>query len=211
MEELRLQVRKEKDPSDAYEADEFQVYKDPCDGARWIYVKSTGGYTKDFVALALHDLLVSRMARPARPMLPCQHSESMFNGMPWETDQSVGMTIHKYNWVQMSYQIARGLTQRLFENTHPGQDGSEFEGRLVASGEQFGWAVMNTHKGKYLGLLSKCRHCDKLCRVAWLPAGAYCPSTPHHMQLQRALICSWLKIGHRMPEPPGAPDSLPNV
>ena len=123
------------------------------------------------------------------------HAISMFNGMPWESQQSIGRDLTRLNWISPSASTCQSWMQRLFHNTHSSSSGAGFEAAVLASaGLGMEWAWMATHKARYIGIASRCRCCHKICRIAWTLS-----STAQHMRTQRAHILSWLNLPYEMP------------
>ena len=93
------------------------------------------------------------------------------------------------------------MHQLLFVNTHPSRayDGTGFETAIFQSAGSLEWASMATLNGRYFGIASKCRLCQRVCRIAWNRS-----STAHHMQTQRAVLASWLRLPYEEPAPPNA-------
>ena len=133
------------------------------------------------------------------------HAISMFNGMPLESQQSIGRDLTHSNWITPNARTCQSWVQRLFQNIHPSDacPGTGFEAAVLQSLVHLDWATMETQKARYFGIVSKCRHCQKVCRIGWNLS-----STAQHMKTQRATILYWLNIPCEMP---GQEDPVPIV
>jgi hypothetical protein len=132
------------------------------------------------------------------------HATSMFNGMPWESQQSIGRDLCVWNWIAPVPNTCQSWSQLLFYNTHySGDCPIGFEAAILQSHKHLEWASMATHNARYFGIASRCRVCQMICRIAWTSS-----STAHHMCTQRAHILSWLNLPY---ETPGLEDLVPIV
>ena len=196
----------------------FVLYTDGDDNAIWIHDRrDERRWTKSEVAIQLlraivvaHTGLTRTPQPPAGPPPPlCQrqrlHAISMFNGMPWESQQSIGRDLTHLNWISPGAGTCQSWMQRLFQNTHYSDacPGTGFEAAILQSHAHLAWASMETHKARYFGIASKCRHCQQICRIAWTLS-----STAQHMKTQRAHILSWLNLPYEMP---GQENAVPAV
>ena len=197
--------------------DRFVFYVDGDDNAIWIHDRvNERRWTKSEVAIQLLRAIVAHTGRTRTPQPPagpppplCQrqrvHAISRFNGMPWESQQSIGRELTHWNWISPGAGTCQSWMQRLFHNTHYSVacPGTGFEAAILQSHAHFDWASMDTHRGRYFGIASRCRVCHKICRIAWTSS-----STAQHMCTQRAHILSWLNLPYEMP---GQEDPVPFV
>ena len=171
------------------------LYLDPNDAILWIGDRDQEDrWTDSEIAIQLLMAIQAHMVaagRPAPPPSPCYHGSSMFNAMPWESQQSIGRDLTRYNWVVPDAYQCQSWEQRLFHNTHysAGCFWAGFQGAILRSHSRLTWATMATHRARYFGIVSRCTECQKVCRIAWCSS-----STAHHMRVQRALILSWLEL-----------------
>ena len=191
----------------------FILYTDPADGAVWIHDSNESvRWTKCEIAIQLLRMIAQMMrAEPPPPLAgppppppppPCPHGGSMYNGLPWESQQSIGRDLTCLNWEVPTYSFAQSWHQRLFANTWPEPAPIGFYDAIVRT-DGLQWASMATHVGRYMGMCSRCRGCGRICRIAWTAS-----STNHHMQVQRARILSWLHFSY---QDPGTADAVPTV
>ena len=204
----------------------FRLFVDPEDHQTWIHDDDDPRrWTKCLIALQLiramhHELCMAAYTRgynsiqtapppsgppPSAPPMRragppplCQHAASMFNGMPWENQQSIGRDLTSWNWITPDAGKLQSWRQRLFDNNHCSRGlsypGVFFEEAILQSQTHLEWASMSTHGGRYFGIASKCRACEMICRIAWTSS-----STAHHMCTQRAHILSWLDLPYETP------------
>ena len=184
----------------------FVLYTDSDDNTIWIHDRDDERrWTKSDVAIQLLRVIVAHILDPPQPpAFPppplCQpqriHAKSMFNGMPWESQQSIGRELTHCNWISPGAGTCQSWMQRLFHNTHYSGacPGTGFEAAILQSHAHLEWASMETHTGRYFGIASRCRVCHKICRIAWTSS-----STAQHMCTPRAHILSWLNLPYEMP------------
>ena len=149
-------------------------------------------------------------ARPAPAMEPlrngfCSHPNSMPNGMQWECKQSIGRDIFDGNLLTPGASDCQSWSQRLFGNSGliPPRG---FEQAILQSNTWAPntWAHMFTHGTRYMGIASRCSHCDKICRISFSAS-----STKYHMDEQRAVLLCWLGLPYNLPAP--QPNMVPPV
>ena len=197
---------------------QFILYTDPEDDQIWVHDKNDDRrWTKSEVAIQLLRAIVAHTETTRTPQPPagppppplCQrqqvHARSMFNGLPWESQQSIGRDLTHCNWISPGASTCQSWKQRLFQNTHHSfqNPGNGFEAAILQSHTHLEWASMATHKGRYFGIVSRCRVCHEICRISWTQS-----SSAHHMCTQRAHILSWLNLPYEMP---GQEDPVPIV
>ena len=77
------------------------LYLDPNDAILWIEDRDQEDrWTDSEIAIQLLMAIQAHMVateRSAPPPSPCYHGSSMFNGMPWESQQSIGGDLTRYN------------------------------------------------------------------------------------------------------------------
>lgn len=206
----------------------FTIYEDPNrsveDGGRlWIHNSyEPQAWTRDPIAIQLLRAIQackgpqpppypppSRLQKTSKgPRIPrtpapalCSHCSSMPNGMPWECQQSIGRDLFEGNYVTPTWGILQSWSQRLFGNFGlPTPRGFE---QAILQKQDLKWAEMECHNSRYMGIVSTCSHCDKICRISWMAS-----STNYHMSVQRALLLSWLGLPY---SPPAQPDPVPVV
>ena len=167
-------------------ADAYRVYTDPSGQKLWVALPDGScGFDEHAVAIAK---AIHRAFKPAAP-LPCDHSSTLFNGMPWETDHAIGRHLASSNEIVMDGIAASAWHQRLFLGMHAAEPRLDVLSAMSDT-KNIEWSCMNTHKGRYQGLLAKCRLCRCSCRVAWNLRF----STAYHMYQQRNMICSFLRV-----------------
>ena len=203
----------------------FQKYTDPQDMKTYIWDEQEKTWIKSEIALDLFDALWNREAPskpPVKPHIPpppndplppfCQrqglHAKLMHNGMPWENAQKIGRILTVDNWLDMNVQnvetFSESLRKRLFENHLPGvnQPGNELPQAIMRGVGHMQWAMMATHKGRYIGYAAKCP-CGAMMRIAWNPTF----TSRNEMEVQRKTLMQWLQLqwhssGEDEPEPP---------
>lgn len=155
-------------------------------------------------------MMYPQPARPAPAMEPlrngfCSHPNSMPNGMQWECKQSIGRDIFDGNLLTPGASDCQSWSQRLFGNSGliPPRG---FEQAILQSNTWAPntWAHMFTHGTRYMGIASRCSHCDKICRISFSAS-----STKYHMDEQRAVLLCWLGLPYNLPAP--QPNMVPPV
>ena len=166
-------------------ADAYMVYIDPISEEQWVSLPD-GSCSFD-----KHALQIANSIRAFQPQasLACDHSSTLFNGPPWETDDGIGRHLALTNAIVMHDVAAHAWHMRLFLGAHAAEP--RFDVLAAMTDRKYiEWSSMTTHKGRYQGLLAKCSRCKRCCRVAWNPRF----STAYHFYEQRNLLCSFLKV-----------------
>jgi hypothetical protein len=124
------------------------------------------------------------------------HSHSMFNGMPWETEQSIGESFDNIPWRTLNIESVEDWTLKLFRGVYSSGDKPNviIKNAIMKLGERLQWGEVATHQGQCIGVVSWCQTCAKVCRISWSE-----DSPVKHMREQRALILSWLNLQYEMP------------
>ena len=175
-----------------------------------ISTKDQSDWSEDAVAVTIFEAIEASVPKK-EAQEPCKHhSEAMWNGLPWETNGMVGykLTLRGTNWQTPTAQMVHGWWQKLFCNTQPSPNcrGEYFEDAILASVNDVEWAYMHTHNARTMGILARCKHCGKIMRIGWNAS-----STLRHMQEQRAIVCSFLRIPFEMPDPDDSEEDVIHV
>ena len=163
--------------------------------------KDQSDWSDDRIAVTIFEAIEASVPKK-EAQEPCKHhSECMHNGMPWETNGMVGYQLTRLgtNWWTPTAPMVDGWWQKLFCNTKPSPNFCPyefFEEAILASVNDVEWAYMHTHNARTMGILARCKHCGKIMRIGWNAS-----STLRHMQEQRAIVCSFLRIPFEMPDP----------
>ena len=117
----------------------FKVFLDPEDNTPWIYdTDGDNRWTRCDIAIQLLRVITAILSKPPPPLHPppptkpphvpppphypppplCHslrhhlHSDGMYNGMPWETQQSIGRDLTVLNWISLDDGICQSARHR---------------------------------------------------------------------------------------------------
>ena len=84
-------------------ADAYKVYTDPESGNEWVFIAKEHFSLDEDVVLIANDIRTSNWrANATAARRGCSHGPSMFNGLPWETTESIGRHIDAINFIPMN-------------------------------------------------------------------------------------------------------------